>query len=160
MLVDLGVNPLPVKGFRSQWIYTQFDQLNLVINAWSNCVILGENPLRLHCLLKALDLNGFTPNLTSRIRPVKLGVNPLRLHCLLKALGLNRFTPNLTGPIGCKSIEIMSTKFDQAGIQCNLSEFPPSLTGRIGCKSIEITLPVKGIRPVEFDRASITGQIG
>ena len=29
-LVELGVNPLPVKGFRSQWIYTQFD--------WSNWV--------------------------------------------------------------------------------------------------------------------------
>ena len=28
MLVDLGVNPLPVRGFRSQWIYTQFDQSN------------------------------------------------------------------------------------------------------------------------------------
>ena len=53
----------------------------------------------------------------------------------------------------------MTTKFDQAGIQCNLSEFPPNLTGRIGCKSIEITLPVKGIRLVEFDRALITGQI-
>ena len=40
------------------------------------------------------NLNGFTPNLTSQIQPVKfdrsnwveLGVNPLRLHCLLKAL--------------------------------------------------------------------------
>ena len=64
------------------------------------------------------NLNGFTPNLTSRIQPVKLGVNPLRLHCLLKA-------------------------FDRS-----------NSIGRIGCKSIEITLPVKGIRPVEFDRSN------
>ena len=34
-------------------------------------VELGGNPLRLHCLLKALD--------ASQIRPVELGVNPLRL---------------------------------------------------------------------------------
>ena len=33
----------------------------------------------IHCLLKALDLNGFTPNLTSNLCPVGLGVNPLRL---------------------------------------------------------------------------------
>ena len=45
-------------------------------------VELGVNPLRLHCLLKALD--------ASQIRPVKLGVNPLRLHCLLKALDAGR----------------------------------------------------------------------
>ena len=60
----------------------------------------------------------------------------------------------MPGRIGCKSIEIMTTKFDQAGIQCNLNEFLPidqsNSTGQIGCKSIEITLPVKGIQPVEL----------
>ena len=66
-------------------------------------VELGVNPLRLHCLLKALD--------AGRIQPVKLGVNPLRLHCLLKALdaGQTRLLNcqlNWTGQIGCKSIEI------------------------------------------------------
>ena len=45
----------------------EFDRSNWVNNAWSNCVKLGVNPLRLHCLLKALDLNGFTPNSTGRI---------------------------------------------------------------------------------------------
>ena len=53
--VELGVNP--------EIMTTKFDQTCNVI----------------HCLLKALDLNGLTPNLTGQIRPVKLGVNPLRL---------------------------------------------------------------------------------
>ena len=37
----------------------------------------------------------------------------------------------------------MTTKFDQAGIQCNLNDLHPIQ-----------------IRPVEFDWALITGQIG
>ena len=55
-----------------------------------------------------------------------------------------------------------------------LNGFTPNLTGQIGCKSIEITLPVKGIRPVElgvnplrlhcllkaFDWLNSTGRIG
>ena len=58
-------------------------------------VELGVNPLRLHCLLKALD--------AGRIRLVKLGVNPSKafnrqaynvqagIQC-----NLNGFPPNLT----------------------------------------------------------------
>ena len=46
--------------------------------------IIG-NPLRLHCLLKALD--------ASRIQPVELGKNPLRLHCLLKTLDAGQIQP-------------------------------------------------------------------
>ena len=65
-------------------------------------VKLGVNPLRLHCLLKALD--------AGRIRPVELGVNLLRLHCLLKALDVSQIGCKSieidAGQIGCKSIEI------------------------------------------------------
>ena len=61
-------------------------------------VELGKNPLRLHCLLKALDLNGFTPNLTSQIRP---GINYWSNWNSLRFGGhnLNGFTPNSTSQI-------------------------------------------------------------
>ena len=59
----------------------EFDRSNWVINAWSNCVKLGVNPLRLHCLLKALDLNGFTPNLIGQIRPgINYWLNWVEIH--------------------------------------------------------------------------------
>ena len=90
-------------------------------------VDLGVNPLRLHCLLKALDRSNSTSPIGCKyieitlsvkgIRPVDLGVNTLRLHCLLKAFDRS----NLTGQIGCKSITL-------------------------SVKGIEITLSVKGIQ--------------
>ena len=70
----------------------------------------------IHCLLKALDLSGFTPNLR----------------------GVKFYPPqsNSAGQIGGKSIEIMTTKFDQACnvIHCllealDLNGFTPNLRG-------------------------------
>ena len=51
---------------------------------------------------------------------------------------LNGFTPNSNS-----TGRIQPVKFDQAGIQCNLNDLHPIL-----------------IRPVKFDWALITGQIG
>ena len=78
-------------------------------------VELGVNPLRLHCLLKALH--------AGQIRTVELGVNPLRLHCMPAWSNQS---------IGCKSIEIT---LPVKGFRCQSNS-----TGRTGCKSIEITL--------------------
>ena len=51
---------------------------------------------------------------------------------------LNGFTPNSNS-----TSQIQLVKFDRAGIQCNLNDLHPIQ-----------------IRPVEFNRAFITGQIG
>ena len=81
----------------------------------------------IHCLLKALDLNGFTPNLTSNLCPVKLGVNPLRLR-----------PPNST-----RHAIYNLNEFPPKSTSIYLSEFPPNLTSNL--------CPVEfGIRPVEF----------
>ena len=53
----------------------------------------------------------------------------------------------------------MTTKFDQAGIQFNPHNgFTPNSTGRI--RPASISMDLHPIRPVEFDWALITGQIG
>ena len=46
-------------------------------------------------------------------------------------------------------------KFDRALITGQIGwKFSEINAGQFGCKSIEITLPVKGIRPVEFDQSN------
>ena len=84
---------------------------------------MGVNPLRLHCLLKALDyivclveFGGHNLNDLHPIRPVEFDwhLKPLTGNVIY----LNGLTPNLTGH--------------------NLNGFTPNSTGRIGCKSIEI----------------------
>ena len=85
-------------------------------------VELGVNPLRVHCLLKALDAS-------------RIGCKSIEITLPVKGF---RCQLNSTGRIGCKSIEI-----DAGRIGCKSIEID---AGRIGCKSIEITLPVKGLR--------------
>ena len=83
MLVDLGVNPLPVKGFRSQWIYTQFDR----------ALITG------HIGWKFIEITLY-PCL------VELGISVNSTGFRSQSIYTQFDQSNSTGQIGCKSIEI------------------------------------------------------
>ena len=91
---------MPVKGFRCQSNLTsQIGWKSIEITLYACLVELGGNPLRLHCLLKALDAGQIgwkSIEITlyaCLVELVELGGNPLRLHCLLKALDAGQIRP-------------------------------------------------------------------
>ena len=82
MLVDLGVNPLPVKGFRSQWIYTQFDRLNSTARIGCKSIEIDAGRFGCKSIEITLPVKGFRSQWIytqfDRSNWVELGVNPLR----------------------------------------------------------------------------------
>ena len=90
--------------------------------------------------LKALDLNGFTPNSTSRIGCKSIEIDAGRIGC--KSIEIEA----ITLPVKGFRSQWIYTQFDRSNAfnrQCNLHDLHPNQ-----------------LRLVEFDWALITGQIG